>query len=58
MDRGAGDIPGVEDGAVDVVVVVVVTGSPRLEGGITSAVGGIAASAGVTSRCLGCIATS
>jgi hypothetical protein len=56
MDRGAGDIPGVEDGAV--VVVVVVTGSPRLEGGITSAVGGIAAAAGVTSRCLGCIATS
>ncbi len=58
MYRGAGDIPGVEDGAV-VVVVVVVTGSPRLEGGITSAVGGIAAAtAGVTSRCLGCIATS
>jgi hypothetical protein len=57
MDRGAGDIPGVEDGAV-VVVVVVVTGSSRLEGGITSAVGGIAATGGVTSRCLGCIATS
>ena len=57
MDRGAGDIPGVEDGAV-VVVVVVVTGSSRLEGGITSAVGRIAAAAGVTSRCLGCIATS
>jgi hypothetical protein len=58
MDRSAGDIPGVEDGAVVVVVVVVVTGSPRLEGGITSAVGGIAAAGGVTSRCLGCIATS
>jgi hypothetical protein len=56
MDRGAVDIPGVEDGAV--VVVVVVTGSSRLEGGITSAVGRVAATGGVTSRCLGCIATS